>query len=84
MTKRLTHCFVVIVEDEALIRMSAVYALEDADYAVLEAATADEAIEILEHDAHKIHVVFTDVRMPGSMDGVELATSSTETGRTSV
>ena len=73
MGNRTDPCVVIVVEDEALIRMSAVYALEDADFAVLEAATADEAIEILEHEAHSIHVVFTDVRMPGTMDGVALA-----------
>jgi len=73
MENRTEPCVVIVVEDEALIRMSAVYALEDADFSVLEASTADEAIEILEHEADSIHVVFTDVRMPGSMDGVELA-----------
>jgi CheY-like chemotaxis protein len=73
MENRTEPCVVIVVEDEALIRMSAVYAFEDADFAVLEAGTADEAIEILEHEADSIHVVFTDVRMPGSMDGVELA-----------
>lgn len=73
MGNRTEPCVVIVVEDEALIRMSAVYALEDADFAVLEAGTADEAIEILEREADSIHVVFTDIRMPGSMDGVELA-----------
>jgi two-component system, response regulator PdtaR len=66
-------CVVIVVEDEALIRMAAVYALEDAEFAVLEAGNADEAIEILTHEAASIHVVFTDVRMPGTMDGIQLA-----------
>jgi two-component system, response regulator PdtaR len=66
-------CVVIVVEDEALIRMAAVFALEDADFAVIEASSADEAVEILEREAKHIHVVFTDVHMPGGMTGVELA-----------
>ena len=46
--------------------------LTDAGYEVVEAATADEAIEILERHGD-VEVLFTDIRMPGSMDGLELA-----------
>lgn len=63
---------VLVVEDEALIRLDAVHMIEDAGYEVVEAANADEAIRILEQH-REIHVVFTDVNMPGSMDGLKLA-----------
>lgn len=63
---------VLIVEDEALIRMNAVSILEDAGYTVLEACSADEAILILESRSD-IRAVFTDINMTGSMDGLKLA-----------
>jgi two-component system, response regulator PdtaR len=46
--------------------------IEDAGYKVYEAATADQAIELLEN-CPDIYVLFTDVDMPGSMDGLALA-----------
>ena len=64
--------FVLVVEDEPLMRMHAVHLVEKAGYEAVEAANADEAIEILE--ARKdIKIVFTDIHMPGSMDGLKLA-----------
>ncbi|HEY5336610.1 MAG TPA: response regulator [Rhizomicrobium sp.] len=63
---------VLVVEDEALIRLDAVQMIEDAGYEVVEAANADAAIRILE-SRPDIHIVFTDVNMPGSMDGLKLA-----------
>lgn len=63
---------VLVVEDETLIRLDLVARLEEAGYNVLEAGSATEAIEVLERD-RSIRVVFTDVRMPGDMDGVALA-----------
>ena len=63
---------ILIVEDETLIRWGAVKMAEDAGFEVLEAANADEAIEILE-SRNDIRVVFTDIHMPGSMDGLKLA-----------
>lgn len=63
---------VLIVEDDFLIRMDAVDMIRAADFDVVEAAHADEAILILE-DRPDITVVFTDVQMPGSMDGLKLA-----------
>lgn len=63
---------ILVVEDEAVVRMMAVDMLEDAGYAVHEAGTADEALSLLEGKA-KIDVMFTDIRMPGSMDGLALA-----------
>jgi CheY-like chemotaxis protein len=63
---------VLIVEDEFLLRMDAVDMIAGAGYEVVEAANADEAIEILEA-RRDITVVFTDIQMPGSMDGLKLA-----------
>ncbi len=63
---------VLIVEDEPLVRLGAVRAIEDAGFEVIEAANADEAIRILENRGD-IRVVFTDVHMPGSIDGLKLA-----------
>jgi CheY-like chemotaxis protein len=63
---------VLIVEDEFLLRMHAVDMVAAAGFEVIEAANADEAIEILE-TRRDITVVFTDVQMPGSMDGLKLA-----------
>jgi two-component system, response regulator PdtaR len=63
---------VLIVEDEALVRMTAVGMIEEAGFEVLEATNADEAIVLLEA-RHDITVVFTDIEMPGSMDGLRLA-----------
>jgi CheY-like chemotaxis protein len=63
---------VLVVEDELLIRDSAVEMLENAGYATLSAASADEAIRLLESHSD-ISLVFTDIEMPGSMNGLKLA-----------
>ena len=63
---------VLIVEDELLLRMNAVDMIKSAGFEVVEAENADEAIEILEI-RRDITVVFTDIQMPGSMDGLKLA-----------
>jgi CheY-like chemotaxis protein len=63
---------VLIVEDEFLIRMDAVHMIEAAGFEVVEAESADEAILVLE-SRWDITVVFTDIQMPGSMDGLKLA-----------
>ncbi|HEV7880729.1 response regulator [Bradyrhizobium sp.] len=63
---------VLIVEDEFLLRMNAVEMIKAAGFDAIEAANADEAIEILEN-RRDITVVFTDIQMPGSMDGLKLA-----------
>jgi two-component system, response regulator PdtaR len=63
---------VLVVEDEPLIRIGAVNLIEDAGFEVIEAASADEAIRILECRSD-VRVVFTDIHMPGSMDGLKLA-----------
>jgi DNA-binding NtrC family response regulator len=66
------RCRILVVEDETTVRMIGSDALADAGYEVLEAATADEAVHLLE-SVGEVHVLFTDVRMPGSMNGIELA-----------
>src|SRR6202167_5682962 len=63
---------VLVVEDDFLIRMGAVEMIEVAEFDVVEAANADEAMKILEVRLD-IAVVFTDIQMPGSMDGLKLA-----------
>jgi CheY-like chemotaxis protein len=63
---------VLVVEDEPLLRMMAADLVEDAGFEAIEAANADEAIRILECRSD-IRVVFTDIDMPGSMDGLLLA-----------
>jgi two-component system, response regulator PdtaR len=63
---------VLIVEDDFLLRMDAVDIVKAAGFEPVEAGNADEAIAILESDLN-IHVVFTDVQMPGTMDGLKLA-----------
>lgn len=64
--------YVLVVEDEFFSRLHAVDLVEAAGYRAIEAANADEAIAILE--ARKdIRIVFTDIDMPGSMDGLKLA-----------
>ncbi|HEY3891264.1 MAG TPA: response regulator [Bradyrhizobium sp.] len=63
---------VLIVEDELLLRMDAAEIIAAAGFDVLEAGNADEAIEILEA-RQNITVVFIDIQMPGSMDGLKLA-----------
>jgi len=63
---------VLVVEDEHLIRMNAIEMIEEAGFDVIAASNADEAIRILEL-RNDIRAVFTDVHMPGSMDGLRLA-----------
>jgi CheY-like chemotaxis protein len=63
---------VLIVEDEALIRMGVVTDFEDAGFKVLEAGDTDEAIALLRTHP-EIRALFTDVEIPGSMNGLKLA-----------
>ena len=63
---------VLVVEDEALIRMSSADVIRDLGFEVIEAVDADHAVSLLE-SVPGIKVVFTDIQMPGSMDGLLLA-----------
>ena len=63
---------VLIVDDEDLVRMIGADILEEAGYRVIEAASAAEAIGRLEQ-ANEVQVLFTDINMPGTPDGLGLA-----------
>ena len=66
------RAIVLIVEDDAFIRMAAVDFIEDAGFETLQASNADSAVLLLEA-RDDIRIVFTDIDMPGSMDGLKLA-----------
>ena len=66
------HPRVLVVDDEPLLRMFNVDMLSDAGFDVIEAGNADEALRLLT-SISDIRVVFTDVEMPGGIDGFELA-----------
>jgi DNA-binding NtrC family response regulator len=64
---------VLVVEDDVLIRMPIAQYLRDCGYRVMEAANADEAMAVLQHEETNVDVVFSDIEMSGSVDGFELA-----------
>jgi CheY-like chemotaxis protein len=70
--RRMHKPIVLVVDDEALIRISAVHIVEEAGFSTLEASNADDAIKLLE-ERPDIRAVFTDISMSGSMDGFKLA-----------
>lgn len=63
---------VLVVEDEPLVRMLAVDVVEEAGFEAIEAVNADQALELLD-EQRDIRILFTDIDMPGSMDGLALA-----------
>lgn len=63
---------VIVVEDEFLVRLDVALQLEDEGFEVIAAGTADEALALLPNEL-PIDVVFTDVNMPGELDGLQLA-----------
>jgi CheY-like chemotaxis protein len=63
---------ILVVEDDALLRLGACAVLQEAGYDILEARDADEAITMLESEPG-IGVVVSDIQMPGAVDGLELA-----------
>ena len=67
-----SNSVVLVVEDELMLRMRAVDIVQDAGFESLEAISADQAIEILE-SRNDVSCLFTDIQMPGSMDGLKLA-----------
>jgi two-component sensor histidine kinase len=67
-----TKPIVLIVEDEMLLRMRAVDIVEDAGFTPLEAVNADDALALLECRSD-IELLFTDIQMPGTLDGLKLA-----------
>ena len=64
---------VLLVEDEVLVRMMLADQLREAGCTVVEASDADEALVLLRQNLVRIEVVISDIRMPGSMDGLGLA-----------
>jgi CheY-like chemotaxis protein len=64
---------ILLVKDEPLVRLDLAEMLEDAGYQVLEAANADIALKVLTADPDRVTILMTDVNMPGSIDGLELA-----------
>jgi CheY-like chemotaxis protein len=64
---------VLLVEDELIIRMNVADYLMDRGFVILEASNANEALCLLKSCLVQIDLVFTDVRMPGEMDGLALA-----------
>jgi CheY-like chemotaxis protein len=66
------HAVVLIVKDDAFIRLAAADVVREAGYDAFEAANADIAIALLEEHS-EIRGVFTDIEMPGSIDGMKLA-----------
>ena len=64
---------VLIVDDEPAVRALATDILSDAGFDTIAAADASQALHLLENDAQHVDVLFTDVRMPGAMSGLDLA-----------
>ena len=62
---------VLVVEDEVLIRMDVAEALRLAGLRVIEASSADEALRLLDQ-GHEVDVIFSDINMPGELDGLDL------------
>jgi DNA-binding NtrC family response regulator len=64
---------ILVVEDDVLVRMPIAQYLRDCGYKVVEASDADEAMHVLQHQETVVHVVFSDIEMPGAVDGFGLA-----------
>lgn len=64
---------VIIVEDDIVVLMSSAQTLRDAGLSVLEAESGDAAAALLSDCAHEVAVVFSDIDMPGRLDGLALA-----------
>jgi two-component system, response regulator PdtaR len=69
----LDQIFVLVAEDEELVRMVIVDALEDAGFEVMHVEHSEAALGVLQDHGDRVHVLFTDIQMPGAMDGVALA-----------
>ena len=61
----------LVVEDETLLRLHAAGLLEEHGFAVLEAANATEALNVLQSRSD-VRLLFTDIQMPGNLDGMDL------------
>jgi two-component system, response regulator PdtaR len=67
------HILVLVAEDEELVRMVITEALRSEGLEVMEAEHSASAMSVLEEHFERIHVLFTDIQMPGEMDGLALA-----------
>ena len=65
------HPVALVVEDEMLLRLHAAALLEEHGFAVLEAANATEALNVLQSRSD-VRLLFTDIQMPGALDGMDL------------
>lgn len=65
--------YALAVDDDPIIRMDACAILEEAGFRCLDAETGDDALKVLEQHASAVVVLFTDVEMPGSVNGFALA-----------
>jgi CheY-like chemotaxis protein len=72
-SSRPTGRTVVIVEDEFLVRDYAIALLEELGFPIVDFPSGDLALDFLEEHASEVFVLFTDIRMPGAIDGVGLA-----------
>jgi CheY-like chemotaxis protein len=63
---------ILVVDDEPILRMNALEMIEDAGFEVLEADNADAALRLLEGFGSQVVALFTDIHMPGTMDGLQL------------
>jgi CheY-like chemotaxis protein len=72
MGPNVSNIAVLVVDDEAMIRMYAVDDMEEAGFSVIEAGSGPDALALLD-DHPEIRVLFTDIQMPGAFDGMELA-----------
>jgi CheY-like chemotaxis protein len=72
MGPNVSNIAVLVVDDEAIIRMYAVDVMEEAGFSVIEAENGPDALALLA-DHPEISVLFTDIQMPGAFDGMELA-----------
>jgi CheY-like chemotaxis protein len=70
---RLAPATILLVEDEVLVRMALADQLRSAGYVVLEASNAHEALDLLHSKGYGVQLLLSDIRMPGRMDGLELA-----------
>lgn len=71
-SKPITKPVILVVEDQSILRMAAVGVIEDAGFEAVEAEGSTEAIRMLEGRAD-IRILFTDIDMPGGIDGLRLA-----------
>ena len=64
---------VFVVEDQAILRLEAVQLLREAGYDTIDAASGDVALDVMRARWREVRVLFTDVQMPGTLNGVDLA-----------